>query len=330
MNYLIALSLIASTTAFGQYDFGHPIELTGTEEGARTVHFSDDGTTIYGDWDELTSWNLRDYSLTDSKVIPGYNTHASAFDGKTTWMNANVNYNSDKNDITDTHHNVNIISNDTVLAHKTTISYGLATFVPASTDVIIAATTKKYTTQVVRLSLDTFKQSTRYFDETKDGVSVPSSIQISPDGSLVAIGLAGETSGVRICSVADGSLVKFIPADADVNDVAFSQNGEFLFFSDGVQIIQLNTNNWTKKKVLEFTNPISHLDVNSTGQYVAFSFQTGGALFVDFTTNEVLKQLTGQKVSDVVFSHDDTYVAVGIHKILKSKEVPAIILYKAD
>lgn len=330
MKSISLLLLLASSTAFGQYQFSNPIELTGTEEGARTIHFTNDGSAIYGDWDELTQWNLRSKSIVDSKEIAGYNTHQSAFDGYGVWVNGNVNYNTEKKDITDTHNNLNIISSSANTPNKTERPYGLATFVPETKDVIIVASTPKHTYEVVRLATETFEESTKYFDENKDGAAVPTSIKISEDGKLVAIGLAGEKSGVRICNVKDGSLVKFIPASSDVNDLAFSGNGDFLFFNIGAQLIQLKTSDWTREKAWEFSSPISALDVNSTGKYVAFSFQNAGSIFVDVTNGAILGQLTGQKVSDIAFSDDDQYVAVGIQKTLKTKESPAIVVYAAE
>ena len=69
MKSISLLLLLASSTAFGQYQFSNPIELTGTEEGARTIHFTNDGSAIYGDWDELTQWNLRSNPLLTRKKL---------------------------------------------------------------------------------------------------------------------------------------------------------------------------------------------------------------------------------------------------------------------
>lgn len=330
MKFFSLLLILISTSAFAQYQFSNPIELTGTVEGARTVHFSDDGTRILGDWDELTEWNIQSQTLINSSQIAGYNTNKSAFNGQSIWINANVNYNTEKKEITDTHANINVIDGDDNSPNKTTKSYGLAEFIPGTNDVIIVATSKKYTYEVVRLNTETLEETTLYFDENKDGAAVPASIKMSADGKMVAIGLAGEKSGVRICNVKDGSLVKFIPTSDDVNDLAFSQNGTFLFLNDGRKLIQLKTSDWTREKAWEFSSKISSLDVNSTGRYVAFSFQGAGAIFVDTKDGAILGQLSGQKVSDVTFSNDDKYVAVGIHKTLKSEEVPAVIVYEIE
>ncbi len=330
MKYFSLLLLLISTSALAQYQFSNPIELTGTVEGARTVHFSDDGTRILGDWDKLTEWNIQSQSIVKSSPIAGYNTNKSAFNGQSTWLNANVNYNTKKKDITDTHANVNLIKGNENTPNKTEKSYGLAAFIPQTNDVIIVVMSKEHTFGVVRLSTETFEETTLYFDEKKDGESVPASISVSADGKLVAVAMTGEKSGVRICNVKDGSLVTFIPMSNDVNDLAFTQNGAFLFLNNGEKLIQLKTSDWSREKAWQFSSPISSLDVNATGSYVAFSFQGAGAILVDTKNGAVLAQLSGQNVSDIAFSNDDKYLAVGIQKTLKSEETPAVVVYEID
>jgi hypothetical protein len=328
MKSISLLFVVLSTSVFGQYQFSNPINLTGTDEGARTVHFSDDGTRVFGDWDQLTEWSIQSKSIVKSSEIVGYNTHKSAFDGQSIWMSSNVNYNTEKKDITDTHSNINIIDGKENTPNKTVNRYDIATFIPETKDVIIAAISKTNTYSVVRLSTETLEESTLYFDKNKDGVSVPAAIKVSDDGKYVAIGMAGETSGVRIYGVKEGNLVAFIPTTGDVNDLAFTQNGEFLFIGSGTLLVQLKTSDWTREKAWEFSSPISTLDVNSTGSYIAFSFQGAGAILVDTSDGAILAQLSGGKVSDITFSNDDKYIGLGVYKTLKSKEVPAIILYK--
>lgn len=330
MNRLLLFTLLISSAAFGQYQFSNPINLTGTAEGARTVHFSEDGTSVYGDWDELTEWNTQSQALVKSSQIAGYSVNKSAFDGLETWINGNSNYTTEKKDITDMHPNINVINSESNSPNKTNRPYGAAAFIPGTKDVIIVASTKKYTYQVVRLSTETFEETTLFFDETKDGAAVPTAIKISDDGKHVAIGMAGEKSGIRICNVEDGKIVAFIQTDGDVNDLAFTQNGEFLFANSGAQLHQYKTSDWKRSKGWEFSGSITSLDANSTGSYVAFSFQRSGAVLVDTENGAVLGQLSGSKVSDITFSNDDKYVAVGIHKTLKSTEVPAIVLFEID
>lgn len=324
------LFVLLSASAFGQYQFSNPIELTGTEEGARTIHFSDDATSVFGDWDALTEWSIRSKSIVKSSEIAGYNTNKSAFDGQSIWLNSNVNYNTEKKDITDTHSNINIIDGEKNTPNKTTRAHGIATFIPKTKDVIIATITAKNTYQVVRMSIDSLEETTLYFDEEKDGAAVPAAIKISDDGKYVAIGTAGEKSGVRIYDVKEGNLVIFIPTEGDINDLAFTENGEFLFVGSGSTLIQLKTSDWTREKAWQFSSSIYTLDANSTGSYVAFSFQDAGAIFVDTSNGAILAQLSGSKVSDIAFSNGDKYIGLGIHKTLKSAEVPAIILYQID
>ena len=99
MKSISLLFVVLSTSVFGQYQFSNPINLTGTDEGARTVHFSDDGTRVFGDWDQLTEWSIQSKSIVKSSEIVGYNTHKSAFDGQSIWMSSNVNYNTEKKTI---------------------------------------------------------------------------------------------------------------------------------------------------------------------------------------------------------------------------------------
>lgn len=328
-NSLVFLLLMASP-AFGQYQFSNRIELTGTADGARTVHFSDDGLSVFGDWNELTQWNIQSRSIVKSSPIAGYNTFKSVFDGESTWMNTNINYNTEKKDFADSHSNLNIINNEGNTANKISQSLCTGDFIPGTKDLISIAFSKKYTYAVVRFSTETFEKSTEYFDENKDGVAVPTAVKVSEDGKYVAISMAGENSGIRIHSIAEGNLIEFIPTDSDVNDLAFSQNGMFLYANNGPQLIQVQTSDWSQTKSWQFEKPITTLDANSTGQYIAIAFQSAGAILVESDKGETLAELSTGKVSDITFSNDDKYIGLGIQKTLNSEKVAAVILYQID
>jgi hypothetical protein len=319
-----------TSSAFGQYQFSNRIELTGTVDGARTVHFSDDGTSVFGDWNELTQWDIESKSIVKSSPIAGYNTYKSIFDGQSTWMNANINYNTEKKDFTDTHPNLNIINSEGSTANKISQSLCTGSFIPGTKDLITIAFSKKHTYTVVRFSTETFEKSTEYFDEIKDGAAVPTAIKVSEDGKTVAVSMAGENSGIRIYGITEGNLIAFIPTKSDVNDLAFSQNGAFIYANNGSDLIQVQTIDWTQTNSWKFEKPITTLDVNSTGKHIAVAFQNAGAILLESETGETIAELSTGKVSDITFSNDDKYIGLGIQKTLNSDKVAAVILYQID
>lgn len=305
-----------------------PINYTGYADGIRTVHFSDDGKKVVGDWDDLVEWDIESRAILSQTEIPGYTINKSTYDGNSFWMNGNSNYNTDKKDISDMHDNINISDSSGITAHKTEGSYGFSAMIKGTKDVIILGFTEKYTYQVVRLNIETFEETTLYYDENRDGTGVPTAIKISEDGKYVGVSMAGESRGLRVYDVESGTLVHNRKNLADANDFAFSGDGNFVFVNDGASSIQVKTSDWSEVRTLKLSGTIASLDVNSDGSLIVVAFQKKNVSLINAKTGALEASLTESKAADVTFSDNDMYVGMGLYKTLNSPKVPSIILYK--
>lgn len=329
MKTLIILFLTASFSAQAQLNIYGPIEYQGYKEGARTVHFSDDGKRIIGDWNDVVEWDIQSQTILSTTKIPGYNTNKSSFDGSSFWFNANSNYNTGLEDVADMHPNFNIRDSlGAIKANKIDRSYGASAIIKGTNDVIVVASTKKHTYQVVRLNTETLEESLIYFDEKRDGFAVPTAIKVSEDGKLIAVSFAGENSGLRAYDTETGAILHRYKTESDANDVAFSADGKFIFVNDGASLLQINSKYWRKTQHWELKNTITSLDANTDGSYAVIAMQKKGAFLINLKSGAIESSMGSGKIADVTFSLDGQYVALGMHKSFKSAGVASVLLYQ--
>ena len=328
MKYLFILISCISVNSFSQFTLSQPIDLLGHKDGARTVHFSADNNTVYGDWDAIVAWDIASKGITKTVEIPGYNTQKSAFNGDDLWLNANSNYNTAKKDIMDMHNNVNIYIGSTITPHQVKKGYGVAAFIPGSTDAIIVGTTETYQFKVVRLNTADFKESTMYFNEKTHGEGVPTAIKISPDNKYVAVSMAGGGAGGNVYSIADGKNVVSIKFSKDANDIAFSGDGKYIYSNDGDNLVQISTETWKKTNSWKVTGTIKSLDANKDGGLIGLALIKKGAILFNATSGSIHSELATSEVADITFSNDSKYLGLGMHKTLHSEQVASIRLYE--
>lgn len=328
MHRILFLLLMTAFTSNAQLNIIGPIEYSGYDESIRTVHFSDDGTTVLGDWDDLVEWDIASQKLLKTTEIPGYTVHKSSYDGSGRWINGNSNYNTEARDITDMHSNINVLDSSGMTATKTERPYGLSAIVEGTKDAIVLASTEKYTYQVIRLNTETLEETTVYYDENRDGTAVPTAIKISDDGKYLGVSFAGENAGVRIYDLESGKLLKYRKSEEDSNDLAFSADGHYVFTSDGASLVQINTKYWRDVRIWDVNGTVTSLDVNSDGTYAVFSFQKKGAVLLNVINGAIEAQLGNSKIWDVTFSDNDDLIGLGVSKKLKKAGVASVIIYQ--
>lgn len=328
MYKIIILLLVITSTSYAQLNLIGPIEYSGYTESVRTVHFSEDGTKVLGDWNHLIEWDVTSQTVLSKTEIPGYTIYKSAYDGKSFWMNGNSNYNSEAHDMSAMHNNINLLDSSGMTAYKTDRPYGLSAIIKGTKDVVILASTAKHTYQVVRLNTETLEESTIYFDEEKHGAAVPTAIKISDDGQYLGVSMAGENAGLRIYDMETGSLLLNRKSDFDANDFAFSGDGHYIFVNDGASVIQINTKYWRDITIWDLSGTVTSIDVNSNASYVVVAFEKKKALLMDIRTGSVEATLSTDKVNDVTFSNDDQFIGLGLDKRVKSEKSPSVVLFK--
>jgi len=327
MHKVFFLFCLLSFPSNAQLNIVGPIDYAGYDESVRTVHFSNDGTKLIGDWDDVVEWDISSQTVIKTTEIPGYSTYKSSYDG-TRWINGNSNYNTEAEDIADMHNNFNVLDSSGMTATKVVRPYGLTAIIEGSTDAVVLASTEKHTYQVVRLNLETMKESTIYFDENRDGVAVPTAIKVSDDGKYVGVSFAGENAGVRIYDLETGALLKHRKSDEDSNDLAFSSDGMYVFVNDGKALVQINTKYWREVRIYDMTRTITSLDVNSDGTYAVFSYEKKGAALLNVQTGVVEATLGSNTYWDVTYSDNDELIALGVSKRLKKKGIASIVVYQ--
>jgi len=330
MKTLLILLLTVSFSSQAQLNIYGPIEYQGYKEGARTVHFSEDGKRIIGDWNDVVEWDIESQTLLSTTKIPGYSTHKSSFDGSSFWFNANSNYNMDVEDITDMYNNFNVRDSSGIIkTNKIDGSYGASAIIKGTKEVVVVASTNTHTHyQVIRLNTKTLEGSLTYFDESRDGASVPSAIKVSEDGKFTAVSFEGENSGLRVYDTETGALLCRYKTESDANDVAFSSDGKYVFVNDGASLLQINTGYWRKTQHWDLKNTITSLDANADGSHVVIATKKKGAFLMNVVNGRIESSLGSGKIADVTFSLDGQYVALGMYKTSKSLGVASVLLYQ--
>ena len=326
-NFYVLIFMLLGGTLFGQNRVIDKIELKGYDESIRTVHFSSDETAVYGDWDHLVKWSLSDYRMDIVSEIPGYNTNKSGFNGKDLWVNGNSNYNTEKKDILDMHNNMNVWKNGEMSSRKKNSGMGVCALVPNSTKAIVAGTNAKYQYSVKIIDALTGEKSQGLFNEGKDGAAVPTAIKVSADGGLGVISFAGGGRGIRAYDLSNGKLIGNVSAEKDVNDIAYSDDNECIYYNDGSSLIGVKTSDWSATGKWDFEKTITTLDADSSGRFVVVALQDKGVILLDSKTEEQFELYQG-RVFDVTFSPNGNYIAIGIQKTLKSKESSSVLLIR--
>ncbi|MDG1331722.1 MAG: hypothetical protein P8P74_05290 [Crocinitomicaceae bacterium] len=324
---LFLFSVIAFSSS-AQLNIIGPIEYSGYNESIRTVHFSEDGTKVLGDWDDLVVWDIPSQKLSSTTEIPGYTVNKSSYDGTGRWMNGNSNYNTEAKDIADMHNNLNVLDSSGMTSTQTERPYGLSAIIKGTKDAIVVASTEKYTYQIVRLNLETLEESTVYFDENKHGAAVPTAIKVSDDGKYLGVSFAGENAGVRIYDLESGSLLKYRKSDKDANDLAFSTDGHYVFVNDGASVVQINSKYWRDVRIWDLQGTVTSLDVNSDGTYAVFAFQKKGAVLLNIINGTIESRLGNGTFWDVTYSDNDELIALGVSKRLKKEGVASVVIYQ--
>ncbi|MFK7785221.1 MAG: WD40 repeat domain-containing protein [Crocinitomicaceae bacterium] len=328
MRSVLFAFLIFTFSSNAQLNIVGPIEYSGYEESVRTVHFSEDDKTVLGDWDDVIEWDIASQKLLDKTEIPGYTINKSSYDGNSFWVNGNSNYNTEAKDITDMHNNFNMLDSSVMKPTKVKRPYGLSAIIKGTKDVIVAASTEKYTYQVVRLNTETFEETTIYFDENKHGTAVPTAIKVSDDGRYLGVSFAGEHAGVRIYDLESGTQLKYRESDADANDFAFSSDGNYVFVGDGASLVQINIKYWRDVRIWDVSGTITSLDVNSDGTYAVFSFQRKGAVLLNVQSGAIEANLGNGTYWDVTFSNNDELIGLGVSKRLKNEGIASVHIYQ--
>lgn len=329
MRQVLFLFLIFTFSSNAQLNIIGPIDFSGYDESIRTVHFSDDGNTLLGDWDDLVEWDIASQKLLSKTEIAGYTVHKSSYDGSSgVWMNGNSNYNTEAKDITDMHDNINVIKPGSVTATKTERPYGLSALIPGTTDAVVLASTEKHTYQVVRLNTETLEETTIYFDENKDGAAVPTAIKVSDDGMYLGISFAGENAGLSIYALESGTILKHRKSESNANDLAFSSDGNYVLINEGATVVQINTKYWRDVRIWDLSGTVTSLDINSDGSYAIFAFQKKGGVLLNLLNGAVELSFGKSTFWDVTFSDNDELIGLGVSKRLKKEGVPSVIVYQ--
>ena len=308
-------------------NLSEPIGLQGYEMGIRTVHFSQDNSFIYGDYEHIVKWDRSTGEIVSKTPIPGYNIYKSiANSDLTLWMQANVNYNTDKKDIGDTHPNLNVWQGGDIKSFKMPHSLGEGVFIPGTRDVILIFKDKQQRYGVMRYNLDIHESSTIYFKESNDLKGVPTAVDVF--GGMLAVSVGEGDNGVYFYNVSTGNAMGNVKFEKNAYDGTFTAGGNRLIVATGTNVVEINVTSKVEVSRVDTKVELAGLDIDSEGNHAVCRGIYSGAYLVDINNGSLEKKIFDGRIFDITVSDNDEYVALGVQKSLMMANVPSIILFE--
>ena len=233
MKYLCFLLLCVPLSAIAQ-NFtpdNSPIEFNGTLEHFRTVWFSSDNASVYGDNKSIIGFDIESGNKILDIPIVGYPIHSSnqSSDGLF-WIQANSNYNTPDNpQVGDMHNNLGCydFENNVMKAQKTG-DINLWTLKYSSTkNIAYGISNKSKIASIVEFQVDPFKIIRTIATENNGNYIL--GLDVKENSGLLAYSYAGNSKGIKFIEIVSGALKKNLSINEEFSSLEFTADGKVLF-----------------------------------------------------------------------------------------------------
>jgi hypothetical protein len=322
MKYLCLLLLYAPLSSFAQHftPGPSPTEFSGTEEYFRTLWFSSDNNTVFGDANSIIGFDIETGDKTLEVFVEGYSVHPSSQspDGSY-WIQGNSNYNNPSNpQITDMHNNLGCydLLNNTYKAQKTGDLMLSKVVHSSAANSAYGIARRSGIESVIEFQIDPFASS-RTIAEEKDGYYILA-VAVDEKNGLLAYSYAGGAKGIKIVDLESGALKKNISLNQEVATLDFGYDDNTLIATAYNNLYKIELGSYGLEQFnLAPNNDGSFalsVSVHPNNRSVAYSSKNGTSL-LDTETGAVEKIDAGQSMA-CRFSNDGRYLAVSVKPFL--------------
>lgn len=302
-----------------------PIEFNGTLEHFRTIWFSSDNTSVYGDNKSIIGFDIESGNKILEVPIAGYPVHSSnqSSDGLL-WIQGNSNYNNTNNpQITDMHNNLgsyDIINN--VMKAQKTGGIGLSLLKYSSRNNVAYGISRKSNIEsIIEFQVDPFKINRTIAKENNGNYIL--GLDVNENSGILAYSYAGNSKGIKFVEIESGDLKKKIPINEEFSPLEFSPNGKTLMAAAYNLLYKFDVDTYESKKFnLDPENDKSYalsISVHPNNRSVSFSSKYGTSILD--TENGTVKKIDKGQSMACRFSKDGRYLATSVKPFLTPESV---------
>ena len=327
MKYLCLLLLFLPLSGIAQ-NFtpdNSPIEFNGTLEHFRTVWFSPDYRSVYGDGKSIIGFDIESGDKILDIPIAGYPIHSSnqSSDGLF-WIQANSNYNTPDNpQVGDMHNNLGCydVENNVMKAQKTG-DINLWTLKYSSTkNIAYGISNKSKIASIVEFQVDPFKINRTIATEINGNHII--GLDVNENSGVLAYSYTGNSKGIKFLELENGSLKKKISINEEFAPLEFTSDGKMLFAAAYKLLYTFDVATYESRKFnLDPDNDKSHafsISVHPNNRSVAFSSKYGTSI-LDAENGNVKKIDSGQSMA-CRFSGGGRHLATSVKPFLVPESV---------
>ena len=302
-----------------------PIEFNGTLEQFRTVWFSPDNRSVYGDGKSIIGFDIESGDKILEVSIAGYPTHSSnqSSDGLF-WIQANSNYNNPNNpQVGDMHNNLGCYDFEkNVMKAQKTGDINLWILKCSSTkNIAYGISNVSRIASIVEFQVDPFKIN-RTIAKENNGTYILG-LDVNENSGILAYSYAGDSKGIKFIDLESGALKKKISINEEFARLEFSPDGKALMASAYKLLYKLDVATYESKSFnLDPDKDDSHafsISVHPNNRSVAFSSKYGTSI-LDAENGNVKKIDKGQSMA-CRFSKDGRYLATSVKPFLVPESV---------
>jgi len=302
-----------------------PIEFSGTLDHFRTVWFSSDNTSVYGDNKSIIGFDIESGNKILEVPIAGYPIHSSnqSSDGLF-WIQANSNYNNPNNpQVGDMHNNLGCydFENNVMKAQKTGDINLWILKCSSIENIAYGISNVSRIASIVEFQVDPFKIN-RTIAKENNGTYILG-LDLNENSGILAYSYAGDSKGIKFIDLESGALKKKISINEEFAPLEFSPDGKALMASAYKLLYKFDVATYESKSFnLDPDKDNSHafsISVHPNNRSVAFSSKYGTSILD--TENGTVKKIDNGQSMACKFSTDGKYLATSVKPFLVPESV---------
>jgi hypothetical protein len=302
-----------------------PIEFNGTLEHFRTVWFSADNKSVYGDGKSIIGFDMNTGRQIINVPIEGYCVHPSSQSrGRRYWIQGNSNYNDPANpQITNMHNNLGFydVSTEVMKAQKTDgISLSIVKH-STKRNTAYGIVRKSNVESIIEFQIDPFKIIRTIAKENNGNYIL--GLDVNENSGLLAYSYAGNSRGIKFVELESGALKKNISINEEFSSLEFTADGKVLFAAAFNKLYKIDALTYQSKSFnLDPDNDKSHafsISVHPNNRSIAYSSKYGTSI-LDAENGTVKKIDKGQSMA-CRFSKDGRHLATSVKPFLVPESV---------
>ena len=307
-----------------------PIEFNGTLEHFRTVWFSSDNKSVYGDGKSIIGFDMNTGRQIINVPIEGYCVHPSSQSrGRRYWIQGNSNYNDPANpQITNMHNNLGFydISTEVMKAQKTDgISLSIVKH-STKRNTAYGIVRKSNVESIIEFQIDPFK-IIRTIAKENTGTYILG-LDIDESLGLLSYSHAGNSKGVKFVEMEGGTAKKKLSINEEFSPIEFSPDGTSLIAAAYSKLYKIDIGTYGFKSFdLDPDKDKSYafsISVHHNNRSVAYSSKYGTSI-ID-TKNGDVQKIDDRQSMACAFSQDGKHLATSV-KPMFSNESSCLIVF---